>query len=236
MKKHKQSITSYMVLEYPFSGVRLQDKEIVPVDWHLTISLVAVGRKNQSREEVEHQASIAYQKIYFWLDVNLQNILVVDATSPEDLYIANLTANVMLYCPDVASDDTMIQLLHSKITVLAGADLLVGDIHIKGSDTSLQYVYDCPEEGYNLPATASEYIINGIPRDELPWWSRNDGFSFEFVKPADTLLTDEEIYKDIIDPMLEFDEMLRQSEDKAVTIAREPAKIVKIDVWSPKKV
>ncbi len=236
IKKGRHIIKSHMTLEYDFSGIRLQDGSLTPVDWKLTVDLVATGKKDKSKEDVEYDAGVTYQKVYFWLDTNLPNVIAVDVGNPDDLYIANLTTNIMMYCPDYPGDDLLIQLLHSKISALASPELIVGEIHLKGSDTSLQYTFDSSDGSYMLPKTTSEYYKEGTARDKSPWWKRNDGFSFEFIRPDDCEQTDEEYFSGVVDPMEEFHRIMAEVNDTHVGVVREPAKIVQVEKWSPKKV
>jgi len=236
MKKGKHIIKSYMTLEYDFTGTRIQDAFLTPVDWKLTVNLVAAEKKGKTKEEIEHQASITYQKIYFWLDTNMPSILAVDVGKEDDLFIANLSSNIMLYCPGNPSDDLLIQLLHAKIATIAEPDLMVGQMTLKGSDTSLQYTFDCPDGDYSIPGTTEEYYTEGTTRDEVPWWFRDDGFCFEFVRPDDATISDEELFKDIVDPMDEFTRVVNEMADTSISMVREPARIVQVEKWKPKTV
>jgi hypothetical protein len=123
MKKGKHIIRSYMTLEYGFSGTRIQDGFLTPVDWKITIDLVAAEKKGRTKVEIEQSAGFTYQKIYFWLDTNLPSVLVVDVGKEDDLYIANLSSNIMLYCPGNPSDDLLIQLLHHMLLSFSHAML-----------------------------------------------------------------------------------------------------------------
>jgi hypothetical protein len=225
-----------MTLEYDFSGIRLQEGSLTPVDWKLTVDLVATGKKGKAREEVEYDASITYQKIYFWLDTNLPNIIAVDVNSEDDLYLANLATNIMMYCPGIPSDDLLTQLLHSKISILAGTDLLVGEIHLKGSDSTLHYTFDCSDGLYILPRTTAEYYPESATRDTIPWWMRNDGFCFEFARPEDNTQTDEELFGGITDPLEEFHRIMAEVSDSHIGLIKEPAKIIQVEKWKPRKV
>lgn len=236
IKKGKHLIKSHMTLTYDFTGIRILDGSLIPVDWSLSVDLVATGKPGKTREELEYNASVAYQKIYFWLDTNLPNIIVVDAGNVDDLYIANLSSNIMLYCPDMPSDDMIIQLLHSKIVALANGNLIVGEIHIKGSDTTLQYTFDCSDGNYELPESVEDYYTEGKTRDTYPWWDRDDGFCFEFVRPPESELANEELFKDIVDPLDEFHRWIKDTSDVHIGLTKEPAKIVQVEKWKPKKV
>ncbi len=230
----KHRIKNFMTLEYEFTGIRLIDQGLIPVDWSLKINLIASSDKGKSKEEIEANANLTYQKIYFWLDTNLPGVILVNAKNDDDLYIANLSTNRMMYCPNKATDDLMIQLLHAKITTLAEHSLFVGEMELKGSDTTLRYTFDCPDGEYKLPTTTSEYYTEGTPRDETPWWNRDDGFCFEFARPIGNEETDEELFGEIVDPMDEFNLIMKDLDQ--VSIVREPAKIIQIEKWQPRKV
>jgi hypothetical protein len=236
MKRGKSIIRNYMTMSYEFAGTRIQAGFLTPVDWELSVNLIVSGKKSKSKEEIEYKASVIYQKLYFWLDTNLSYITMVDVGNEDDLYLANLSSNIMLYCPGNPSDDLIVRLIHSKLSALAGVDMEIGEIKLKASDTSLQYTYDCPEHEYELPSTTTEYYTEGTCRDKDPWWLRDDGFCFEFVKPADSVETDEEIFAGIIDPMNEFERMISEMTDTHIGMVREPARIVQVEKWKPRKV
>lgn len=236
IKKGRHIIKSHMTLEYDFSGVRLQEGSLTPVDWKLSVDLVATGKKGKSRDEIEYDSSVTFQKLYFWLDTNLPNIVVVDVSSEDDLYLANLSTNIMMYCPGSPGDDLLVQLLHSKIATLAGQELLVGEVHLRGSDSSLHYTFDCADGVYMLPKTTTEYYLDGKTRDKTPWWMRNDGFCFEFARPDDNTQTDEELFAGISDPLDEFHRVMAEMTESSIGILREPAKIIQVEKWKPKRV
>lgn len=231
--RHK--IRSHMALKYDFTGIRLQDSSLTPVQWTLKINLIAPDFKNKKKENIELQAALAYNRIYFWLDTNLPNVLMVDATNENDLYIANLSSNIPLYCPGDTGDDHLVQLLHSKISAIAGNFIIVGEIELKGSDTSSAYIFDSSDSGYEFPALTKDYIIGEI-KHEIPWWNRNDGFCFEFIKMPISENQDEKSFIDIVDPMLEFERITKEESESYLGIIKEPAKIVQLEKWIPKKI
>lgn len=239
VRKASHSVKSQMALEYEFTGIRLQDSILTPVDWKLSVNLIALDKKGKSKQDIEHSISIIYQKIYFWLEANMHGILMVDAENEDDMYIANLSSNVMMYCPGNPSDDLIIQLLHAKLTSLSNDDLIISEMHLKGTDTSIQYTYDCIDKNYQLPTKVNEYFSSMAAQDETPWWFRDDGFCFEFIKPDDLDLTDEEksaLYERQ-DPLDEFYKVIEELSDNSIIgVVKEPAKIVQVEKWKPKKV
>lgn len=233
----RHRVRSHMSMEYDFSGIRLLEGSLVPVDWHISIDLVALDKKgSKSHDEAELNANMAYQRLYFWLEANLPNIVAVDVSNQDDLYIANLVSNIMLYCPAEPFDDVIAQLLHCKLSALADGHLLVGELRIKASDMTVQYSFEPGEFGYNLPETTEEYYTESKTKDAEPWWLRNDGFSFEFVRPDDLEIPEEEFYKEIIDPLVEFEKVIQDMADRAIGVTKEPARIVQVEKWKPKKV
>ena len=224
-----------MTLEYSFTGIRIQETVMTPVDWTLSVTLVAGAKKGKAKEDIEYNATIAYQKIYFWLDTNLPNIVVVDVANEDDLYIANLSSNITMYCPDNPHDDVLVQLLHAKISTLTGDDLIVGEIKLKGSDINIEYTYDVSDDGYELPFLTSEYYTEGKTRDSTPWWMRDDGFCFEFVDPEDETIPKDKVFEGIIDPMDEFRRIIGEV-DASMGITKEQARIIQVEKWKPKKI
>lgn len=235
IKKGKHTIKSHMVLEYSFSGIRLQHGILSPVVWDLSVDLVATGRKNTPTAELEYDASIAFQKVHFWLDTNLPNIIAVNVNDEQDLFIASMSSNVMMHCPDNPTDDLIIQLLHSKMSTLAHPELVVGEMRLTGSDTSLHYTFDV-DGPYSLPQTTAEYYVERETRDKEPWWMRNDGFCFEFERLADSKLSNEELFGDINDPLDDFHRVMSEVVDMHVDMVKEPAKIVQVEKWKPKTI
>ncbi len=238
MQIGKQRVKNHMTMIYNFTGIRLIEGSLVPVDWVLSIDLVALDKnKNKSTpEELEYNATVTYQKLFFWLDTNLPNVIIVDVNNDGDLYMANLSSNIMMYSPEIPYDDVIVQLIHAKLDTLADGHLFVGEIRIKASDMTVQYSFSYGENGYSMPGTTAEYYTEGKARDTIPWWFRDDGFSFEFIRPEETNLTDEELYKDIIDPIVEFYKIIEEETESTIGAPREPARIVQVEKWKPKKV
>lgn len=234
IKKGRHLIKNYMTLEYDFSGIRLQESALTPVDWKLSVDLVALEKKNKKVEDQEYQAGLTYQKIYFWLETNMPNIIVVDVGNKDDFFIANLSSNLVMHCPGNPGDDLLIQLIHSKISALSIPDLTVGEMRLKGSDTSLQYTFGGNEEESSLPLKTDEYYTAGKPRHATPWWNRKDGFCFEFAVHPDPEVN-EKFSQDIVDPLDEFQKILQNSPEPQFGTIKEPAKIIQLEKWKPRR-
>ena len=228
----KQRVNSYMTLEYSFVGMRVVSGMLTPVTWEISVDIAVPEKKNKSREENEHNATMAYQKLFFFLDTNLPNSIMVNVESEQDMMIANTTNNITVYCPGHPYDDLIVRLLHCKFVSLSYGELSIGDMRIKSTDMSVTYTFGGNE--YELPENVSDYIT--MPCESKfaePWWDRDDGFCFEFLKPMNMVDSDEDPFKNIVDPIEEFYRIIAES---APEQEREPARIIKVDKWVPKKI
>ena len=231
-KKTRNTVKNYMTFDFDFAGIRIQEEYLTPVDWSLSVDLLALEKPGQTKEEAESNAAFAFQKVYFWLSNNLPGVVIVDVANEADMLLANICSNIPMFCPGEPGDELIIRLLHAKITSLTGDSLIVGPIRLKSTDSSLQYNYDCADGDYQLPRNTEEYYQEYPCRDMAPWWARDDGFSFEFAR-ADTPEA-EELYKSIVDPLDEFYSIVAEYSTKGMN--KEPAKVIKVDKWKPKKV
>lgn len=234
MKKGK-NINHYMTLDYEFTGLRVQEGFLSPVDWQLSVNLTVFEKKGKSKEELEHKANISYQRLLFWLDANLPSVMMVNSKNQDDMYLSNLSSNIAMYCPGEVDDDLITRLIHHKLTVLANNDLGIGELTLKADDTFLKYTYFPLDNDYSLPTSTEEYTEFPC-RDELPWWMRNDGFCFEFFKVAENEEKNKELFDSIVDPMDDFEKLITEMSSNHIGITREPARIIQVEKWKPRKV
>ena len=164
-------------------------------------------------------------------EATLNNIVVVDATNDEDLYLANFSANNMLFSPGSSGDEMLVQLLHSKIRKIVGDSLIVGQIRVSSDESPLSYCYDTLSDVYDdLPLLATDYFKLGKVKDNDPWWLRPDGFTSEFSIDDDIDISTVEFPED---PLVDFNKYVAEVTGKKST---EPAKILQVEKWKPKKV
>ena len=69
----------------------------------------------------------------------------------------------------------------------------------------------------------------------MPWWFRDDGFCFEFVDPEDETIPEDKVFEGITDPLDEFRRIISEV-DATIGITKEPARIVQVEKWKPKKI
>ena len=49
----KNRVKNHMTMEYDFTGIRILDSSLIPVDWHISIDLIALEKKCKSKEIYE---------------------------------------------------------------------------------------------------------------------------------------------------------------------------------------
>lgn len=225
----KYRVKSYMNMKYEFSGIRIVDTELTPVQWEISVVLAQSQKKRVSKDSIIQNTELAYQRLYFWLETNLSNVVVVSADNATGMAIASTVSNIMMVCPYEPYDELIAELLHHKFNILAKGNMVIGEITIKSNDTTSSFAFDCPDQEYTLPMTVEEYIP-AISLHKLPWWARDDGFCFEFLKPAAYAdKTNEEYFGIITDPM----DQLAIAMDELFTDDKYQAPIIQVDTWKP---
>lgn len=229
IKYGKTNLRSYMIMDYVFDGVCIEDGMLYPNSWKFSVDLTAAARRSAGAEQIEQTskaATAAFLKIRYWLDTSLRGIVLARVDNLSDFELAMHVENPVMYVPGELTDDVISQLLHAKISALAGTGLIVGTLRIASSQSELRYAFDPAETGYNLPET-SDYFTYGKLQHETPWWFRDDGFCIELPVPQDGTVCQ------IADPM---DKFFTQMESDPEERPSAPGRVTRIDSWTPKKV
>jgi hypothetical protein len=238
MKKvNKNDIKSFMTLNFEFSGTRIMEKYIIPVEWELKVNLVAVDYgTSRSMKEMQTASGMAYQKLHFWLESCLPDIIAVNTANEVGMDIVSKVDNIMMHCPDEPTDDLIIRMLHSKMSTIVSDNIFIKEAVLSSSDSPATYTFCLADTGYDLPAKVSNYT-NLPSLHETPWWERYDGFSFEFLSPPNSDILPEEIYERVSDPLQEFENALLSgfgTITEIISADTKPAEIIHIDRWKPK--
>ena len=230
IKFGKTTLRSYMTMNYKFTGVCLDDGVLYPNTWDISVDMVA-GVKHTATQQEVHQAgqdaAMAYEKIKYWLDINLNNVLVANVCDGADFALAMHVENPVMYMPGSITDDTIVQLLHAKMTSLANGKLTIGAIRSTSQQSELGYTFDPTDTGYSLPSTV-DYFKHSALHHDTPWWFRNDGFCMEIPKNKDNPGVCM-----VEDPLDEFE---RETATPVEPVKTSPGRVVHIDSWVPKKV
>lgn len=172
-------VEAYMTLEHKLWGVRVLDGKFSIGQWQLVINFAGIDNPDADPETHQIQLAATYQKLNYWLEYFLDSALFVNAAKEEltgplcELALENST----LLLPGDPTDDLIIRVLHSKISVLAGEFLLIGKISLKCTDTASTFNYTNNASGYKLPCAN---YVGDSPVHLLPWWERDDIDTYDY--------------------------------------------------------
>lgn len=227
-----------------FTGLRVLDGIVYPLTWNFEVEMVGIS-------DDPSECADALNKILYWLETSLDNIAMFSLFDHASSSAIAHIGNVCLASPDDASDDVIVQLLHSKINALGNGAIHVGRATLSSTHMPIIYTYE-PVDGYDLPASNS-YIKDMDALHETPWWDRNDGFTFELLKLKTDKRDIKELYKDVTDPLEDFHDAVRNASytitgtsdsltettgemSSSVDKSVESSKIIETSRWNPKKV
>lgn len=237
MKIGKELVRSHMTINYEFPGIRVLDNGLQPTTWQLDMDVVAMEiGPDATAEKMQANGTMAFQKIFFWLDALMPGIVMVDPKNKGGMNIATTIDNAMLYCPGEPTDDILIQLFHSKLSAITEGVLFIGEMRLTSDDTSAKYTFSTTKKQYDLPKKVKNYCVLDA-MDTKPWWTRDDGLCFEKLKPDS--MSEEEIklaYASIEDPLDVFEEAYNVGMDVVFTPEEEdtaPAEILEVAKWQP---
>lgn len=222
---------SFMTMQHEFAGICLESGALFPNRWKISVDMVAyikAGTSDAEIAEASRLATLAYQKIQFWLNTSLDNIMLIDVTNQDDCLLAMHVENPGMFIPNATlTDDRLAQLLHAKMAALSEGHLVIGKISITSDQSALGYTFDPVDTGYTLPTTVSDYLTDTPTLHTTPWWHRNDGFCMEIPVGEDG-----KILVEVEDPLIHFDALVsEETADKPSA----PARILHVEKWSPKK-
>lgn len=176
-----REVVSYMTVSHTFIGIRVLPFKLSTVTWNLNINLAGLEKDAAiSKEDHQQKLSVAYQKIGIWLEYFLDDIILVDSEDADNSLVFNQMQydNTLVQIPGV-SDDVFLEALHSKISIIAGKELLIGEVSLHGSDTKSTFHFsNIQGNSYSLPAQDEWMDIDQVVFFE-PWWKRNDCDTWE---------------------------------------------------------
>lgn len=237
MNKKINSISShFMTFNFKFRACRLQSTYITPVNFTVSVDIVIPDEKAKTKEQVEKDSFTSLQKISYFFENILDNVIIADVLNLEDLEICNSLSNDVLFCPGSPSDDIIARLLHAKVIALSNNIFAVGKMVLSADDTQYTFTLQpIPNENI-LPKTTSEYLDGVSLQHSIPWWNRNDGFIYEIIIP-DNEDPSEAVDELPIDPFIQFNKFIDElMQESLVNTNSVPAKLVQVEKWKPKTV
>lgn len=234
MKIRNEVVNNFMTMNFKFQGIRLINTFLEPAAYTLDVNLTSLAdfRSPGDFKEIQLEGTIAFQKLCFWLEAVLPGVVMVDGADETGFGMSTILGNIIMHCPGEPSDELLVRMLHSKISAIVNSKLIVGEIVLGADDNCSTFTFVPNAHGYFLPNSVREYL-NLASLYKVPWWARKDGFCFEFVKGNSIKEKLTDIYKDIPDPLVEFEVSLRES---LSGVTRAPAPVIEHDKWKPKKI
>jgi len=196
--------------------------------------------------EVSKNQNKAFMKVNFFIKSILDcSIVYTIDDSVRMKTIFGEAENNFVTIPDF-TETTLLEAIHSKLSVLCGNSTFIDQISIRDLDTKVGYdLMPDPEPEYTLP-DVSEWISE-LSFYELPWWRRYDSSTFDDVaadrkelkKFRKTIIVGGDVDLAIIDG--EIDDIFNEDDsDDAVKIKgvvidlEEARKSPKKGKWEPK--
>jgi len=215
---------------YMFYGNRIINDRISPLSWTLTCEITPVASVD---DNVLNKSVIAYEKIKFWLDNVLNDVTFAIQSSELGSTLCYLSENPTMLTPYMPTDNHILQLIHCKISAIAGKDLHIGLSTLDSVDSSSMCIYNTESYHYNLPTTDKTGVENMY--HSKPWWRRG---TFDFADYSKEEVAEHELLREYVengDPMAIFETELisMYSDKKGKKTAK--AEIIKMPKkWSPK--
>lgn len=234
MKVRNEVVNNFMTIGFKFQAVRIIGGYLEPVSFDLKINLTSLAdiSKPEAFDDIQAEGTIAFQKLYFWLESVLPGVVMVNATEKAGFGLATLVGNIIMHCPGEPMDELVVRMMHSKLATIVESKLIIGELTISADENATAYTFVPNMHGYHLPKTVKEYI-NLPSLYRTPWWARKDGFCFEFVKGKNIKEKLETIYEGVLDPLGEYETSIRK---KIGVDPRSPASIIEHEKWKPKKI
>lgn len=216
-----------------FSGIRIVDGEygnsFVPTSWVLTYEITPT---EPSEEGIINKGEIAYEKIKFWMDYILDNVILSRQDNEVAINLSYTANNSVVLTPYYPSDSHMVQLLHAKFQSIAGNDLDIGLITLQNLDSNTRCKFSTYDDNYSLPE-GDDYMENMYY--DTPWWFRNTMDFADFTQ--EDIDNDPELAEFVHgeDPLVEFERELLKSYSEHSNREPKTAEIIKMPKkWSPK--
>jgi hypothetical protein len=229
---------SFISINHSFSGCRFINDMIVSTNWTLAFKVHAMEDIND-----DIVPSYVLDRAQFWLETIMDQILVLDVSDEVALDVGEIVSNPVLYAPGQTTDEMIAILLHSKLSALLGSAYVVDTVTLNSSDSNATYTYSPQDSDNYLPETVMEYTgSKGV--EKLPWWVRNDGWTYEFLLPDDARIDLDEFFSEVTDPLSLFDEIFNSldseysteiEEEEIIPDISDDGKLIKVDIWKKPK-
>jgi hypothetical protein len=221
--------TSFVVVPHNFSAIRVLNDRVTPVSIQLKISVAPIENNILSDQELGLLAARGFQKLKLWLDITLQDAIIINNKSAILDSFEEFTDNPILYIPREPDDYTLSAILHSKLSQLVKGHLVLDTLSLTSSDTYfVERYFRCRDGNYvNLPGV--EYMGEETVHPQ-PWWARYGMETVDYAKAkvenVDELLALLALANE------DLDEAANEIELRDDKKSSEEAEIVTVDTWT----
>lgn len=172
---------SSVILPYSFAAIRVFDSELHSTDFELKICCTAAFEDKRSQTKIHEKSQEGMQRLNFWVDTILRNVVMLDVDSPIFDSIVTSVDNTSMFCPGPPTDHMLVELLHSKISAITLGMFDIHAISITSSDTAGVETSFRAVDGYQLPGIG---YFEADTLHKTPWWTRDTIEVCEFAKDA----------------------------------------------------
>jgi len=214
---------------HKFYGNRIIGTTMGPLKWTLTVTMTPLVMPEVG--EIS-KSVVAYEKCKFWMEHVLEDVLISSMDNELGANLCYYTDNTTMLTPYPPTDNHILQLLHSKLTVIAGPELHIGLMTLESSEANSVSVFRTETNSHNLPNMKEHE--DSMYHSE-PWWKRSTFDFSDYTK--DEVENDEELkgYLDADCPLETFATELLRMYDQETDKSPETAEIIKMPKkWSPK--
>lgn len=166
---------------YPmeFNAVRVHNSTLYSTTFEIKIALTPSHADTREPHVIEEKSEEGMQRLNFWKETILDNILLVDINSDIFIDLASSADNTIMFCPGPPTDHMLIELLHAKVSAITKGLFDIHGLSISSSDTHYIETSFRKLDEYNLPDISYFPEVAIHPR---PWWERDTIEVCEFPK------------------------------------------------------
>jgi hypothetical protein len=211
---------THIILPYQFSATRIMDTHITPCIINLEMLILS----GHDKEASANHASIGFTKILAWMDIALNDVIMVGHDSTFDHIMMEEADNAIMLTPGEPNDMIVSLLLLSKLRVISEGFITIASLTLTSNDSQSIKRYVAGEITDLLPDI--KYLGEPAIHDK-PWWERATIETVDFAKADHDDDESASYFQELVtrDPLKEIETSLLNRE----------ADVIKMDTWKPAK-
>lgn len=211
-------------------------------EFNLTYQMFSMPADDDVLAQSKYQNS-AFLKINYFVKDVLDGSLAftMDEMDLASKFLSEFDNN-FLVLPDL-DDVTLLQAIHSKLSVIAGERTLISDLKLEDCSLGLSYNFFLDEDTVYTSLPSQQEWLGELSFWDEPWWSRYDVLTFDNVatdaEERDAHKADKDQRESIVQPLLDIDdsvdELLAKVQKQLDNAEHEPAELISLDSVRKKK-